>query len=196
MEAYTEVWRQYTERRDAMLEVLKSELDVNDNRPIYVTGHSLGGAVAAINSLDLKILNYNLQGTYTSAQPILGDHVVQGLLSYHLANRYFRLIRTDDIVPRVPPTAALDDLFDDIFPHLGLGKILRKLAYSHHAGIAYLANEGVKASPITASVRDHLFWSEIKSKFEQGSFIETVLGIVQKQKSHSPLEYLCSLDEI
>jgi len=40
---------------------------------IYVTGHSLGGALAQIAALDLKLFYGHVDGLYTFGQPRIGN---------------------------------------------------------------------------------------------------------------------------
>ena len=179
--------RQYLELRKDLLKVLKSELDLGQNKPIYVTGHSLGGAVAAINALDLHKLGYLVKGLYTSAQPILGDQVIQGLLSYHIGDRYHRLIRSDDIVPQLPPPASIAPLFDDL--KLGVAaRFVRSLSYSHHPSPAYLADKQGKRSLVSPLIRGQMFWESVKKEYESDSLRNLVAKIMER-----PLHYLCSL---
>jgi len=71
-------------------------------RPVYVTGHSQGGAEAALATRALLAGGFPLVATYTFAAPRSGDQEftrsVPGTLPVH------RIEFGDDVVPHVPPT--------------------------------------------------------------------------------------------
>jgi len=71
-------------------------------RPVYVTGHSQGGAEAALATRALLAGGFPVAATYTFAAPRPGDQEfirsVPGTLPVH------RIEFGDDIVPHVPPT--------------------------------------------------------------------------------------------
>jgi hypothetical protein len=67
-------------------------------RSLYVTGHSLGGALAVIFS----VLYNNITGVYTFGQPRAGDAVFAKTANTVLSEKYFRLVNDHDIIPHVP----------------------------------------------------------------------------------------------
>lgn len=84
---------------------------------LYVTGHSLGGAMAALLTVMLHAKNIYapiaevLRATYTYGQPMIGsDAFAQacqvatfGGDSAPLGSRLFRYVYGDDVVPQLPP---------------------------------------------------------------------------------------------
>jgi len=84
------------------------------NADIYITGHSLGGAVAILCAMDFVRQKLPVAGVFTFGQPRLGNTVFAGLYDEMLiaeAGMYygrtlrditFRIVNQNDIVPRVP----------------------------------------------------------------------------------------------
>ena len=78
---------------------------------LFITGHSLGGALAAVAALRLaadQIVDIDrIVGIYTFGMPRCGNE--QFVTDYRavgagaLANRTFRMVDGDDIIPQVPP---------------------------------------------------------------------------------------------
>jgi lipase (class 3) len=66
--------------------------------PLYVTGHSQGGAVAALATKALQLAGINVTATYTFAAPRPGD----ATFASSVETPVFRLEFGDDIVPHVP----------------------------------------------------------------------------------------------
>ncbi|XP_076941413.1 triacylglycerol lipase OBL1-like [Bidens hawaiensis] len=101
-------------------QVLREKLDENKNTRFIVTGHSLGGALAVLFPVILRFhkefeLLERLAGVYTFGQPRVGDgEFCKSMESLLGVERYFRLIYSNDIVPRIP----FDDS-DFMFKHFG-----------------------------------------------------------------------------
>ncbi|KAI3760929.1 hypothetical protein L1987_51333 [Smallanthus sonchifolius] len=101
-------------------QVLREKLEENENTRFIVTGHSLGGALAALFPAILGFHNESkllerLAGVYTFGQPRVGDddfcRYMEDLLG---VGRYFWFVYANDVIPRVP----FDD-YDLRFKHFG-----------------------------------------------------------------------------
>jgi triacylglycerol lipase len=72
--------------------------------PVWVTGHSLGGALATLAAVHLKYIGrLPVQGLYTYGQPRIGDREFARSLKKALPGRVVRFANNRDIVPQVPP---------------------------------------------------------------------------------------------
>ncbi|MEL6440249.1 MAG: lipase family protein [Cyanobacteria bacterium J06621_8] len=79
------------------------ELQTQD-QPIWITGHSLGGALAALAYATLRLQEpkYELAGAYTFGQPRIGNSTMCEAFDADAKHRFFRVVNNNDIVPRVP----------------------------------------------------------------------------------------------
>ncbi len=75
--------------------------------PLYVTGHSLGGALATIAAAALTENAIEVAGVYTFGQPRVGDRTFVRQLSARTGNRVFRFVNNNDVVPHVPPPFSI-----------------------------------------------------------------------------------------
>ena len=75
-----------------------------DEQPVWITGHSLGGALAALAYATLRLQEpkYELAGAYTFGQPRIGDNILCKAFDADSKHRFFRVVNNNDIVPRVP----------------------------------------------------------------------------------------------
>jgi triacylglycerol lipase len=80
--------------------------------PLWITGHSLGGAMATLASLRLARERYAVRAVYTYGSPRVGDRQFRD--SYHLPN--YRVVCGNDLVPHLP--------FRWCFKHVGHLKLL------------------------------------------------------------------------
>jgi hypothetical protein len=84
-------------------EVLPRRLAARGNRTVWITGHSLGGALAELAAAKAAIVSgIPVQGVYTFGQPRVGDEAFARRMQDAVGSRIFRFINNHDIVPRVP----------------------------------------------------------------------------------------------
>jgi subtilisin family serine protease len=69
---------------------------------LWLTGHSLGGALAAIAVTELHD-HASIAGCYTFGQPRTGKANFVDAIVQRLPNRFFRFVNNDDLVTRLPP---------------------------------------------------------------------------------------------
>lgn len=83
---------------------VKAALVKHDIRHVWITGHSLGGAMAVLCGLDLvREQKFAVRGVITFGQPLLLAPSFASRANQLLSNRFLRFIHQDDIVPRVIP---------------------------------------------------------------------------------------------
>ena len=76
-------------------------------QPLWITGHSLGGALAVLAAarltLDIdKNIYKSINGLYVFGQPRVGNRTFVKALDDAIKPRYFCFVNDNDIVPRVP----------------------------------------------------------------------------------------------
>ncbi len=71
--------------------------------PIYITGHSLGGAIAAVSAADIKTTFGNIAALYTFGEPRVGNAEFAAYFPSVIASN--RVIHYADLVPHVPPSS-------------------------------------------------------------------------------------------
>jgi hypothetical protein len=142
------VWDDVTECLDAALHKEHVE-DAHGKRSgleqpletLYITGHSLGGAMAVLAAARLfgGGLDANwrpaemVKGVYTFGQPMVGDRAFANKCRSMFGDRLFRHVYRHDVVPHLPPTSELK------FEHTGLQR--------HAGSVDDSWKEGQPASP-------------------------------------------------
>ena len=89
--------------------------------PIYITGHSLGGALATMAAAALSDNGINVTGVYTFGQPRVGDRTFVNQLHTHINGKVFRFVNNNDIVPHVPPPFSIWNP-TRLYGHVGMVK--------------------------------------------------------------------------
>lgn len=81
----------------------RSYISQQSGQRVWVTGHSLGGAMALLCGFDQKLHGDVLADVVTFGQPRITDTKGCQSIDAALKDRYVRVARPTDVVPRVPP---------------------------------------------------------------------------------------------
>lgn len=87
----------FADAKDAIV----ADLLQRPRRPLAVTGHSLGGALATLAAVELN-WQFGISSVYTFGQPRVGKDDFERNFE-DLALNFQRIVNDDDIVARVPP---------------------------------------------------------------------------------------------
>jgi triacylglycerol lipase len=92
---------------DSIRKLLK-KAGAGTRRTLWITGHSLGGALAVLAggacAYDPDTL-LPVNGVYTFGQPRVGLHDFCNNIELKFGRVYYRFVNNRDVVPRVPPRA-------------------------------------------------------------------------------------------
>jgi len=95
---------------DGVIIKLKRELgNYADCKPIFLTGHSLGGALAQLGAYALDAFGYPIAQIYTFGQPRVGNGAFKTRYNALLGSKTFRMVYQEDIVARFPHLPAWHD---------------------------------------------------------------------------------------
>jgi hypothetical protein len=73
--------------------------------PVFVTGHSLGAALAAVTATGIRpAFSQRVRAVYALGMPRAGDAQFASAYNSQLGARTFRLVHGEDLVPTVPPS--------------------------------------------------------------------------------------------
>lgn len=92
---------------DAITKKVAELLNDNPKAKLFITGHSLGGALSSLYAVMLFYLGQTevaskIGGVYTFGQPRVGDEDFAAYATGKLEEKYFRMVYCNDMVPRVP----------------------------------------------------------------------------------------------
>ena len=72
-----------------------------ENRAIWISGHSLGGALATLMAAKLRLANLPVEGIYTFGQPHVGNRAFVNQYNEDLKDRTYRVVNHMDLVTRL-----------------------------------------------------------------------------------------------
>ena len=85
-----------------------TEAAARGERPqLWITGHSLGGALAALAAVSLQSQRFHVSGLYTFGQPRVGDWTFVNAVNRLLGDRTYRFVNNNDVVPLIPPQVSI-----------------------------------------------------------------------------------------
>lgn len=73
-----------------------------DVQRFWITGHSLGGALATLCAFRMQRGGYGIRGLYTFGSPRVGCRCLAAQHDWLLFDRHYRFVHNNDAVPRVP----------------------------------------------------------------------------------------------
>ena len=88
--------------REVCIQTLNQQENIEE---VFVTGHSLGGALAVINALDMATNMSHVPTVYTLAGPRAGNHHFAFTYNQVITDSW-RLVNSHDEVPKLPPKAC------------------------------------------------------------------------------------------
>jgi hypothetical protein len=91
----------------AAVAAMKGYLDSGSATSVTICGHSLGGALATLLTLDVGLnTSCHAPTAYTFASPRTGEHLFAGSFNASIATHY-RIVNRQDLVPKLPPILPL-----------------------------------------------------------------------------------------
>lgn len=97
----------FLQSADALLPLVLAELLPSGHgkalmKPLRITGHSLGGAVASLIALFLQREGLPVEAVYTFASPRVGNAAWRQIYTTELGQRSYRVVAAGDLVPLMP----------------------------------------------------------------------------------------------
>ncbi len=129
----------------------------NGRRTIWLTGHSLGGALATL-AVDRLLDEWDVSGLYTFGQPRVGDKKFHRAFNERFRHRTYRFVNDEDIVTRVPPRKLG-------YWHIGRVRFFDAFGMIHHE-IRWWRKFLSKSISSTARAQDR--FGELKHEFPGG----------------------------
>ncbi|MEZ6065282.1 MAG: lipase family protein [Planctomycetaceae bacterium] len=113
MAALSEVWEPLYQAVDAA--ILERE------RPLWVTGHSLGGAVALLSAWRFERQFLKVHQVYTFGAPMIGNPAAAEAFQKQFPGRIFRFVDSGDPVPLLPTISLTSNEYKHCLQEVVLG---------------------------------------------------------------------------
>ena len=77
------------------------------NRPVWVTGHSLGGALATLTAWMLNRKFISVHQVYTYGAPMVGNAAACEAIDKAFPDQFYRYVNTPDPIPKLPTLSLI-----------------------------------------------------------------------------------------
>jgi hypothetical protein len=113
MKALADIW-------DPLSEAVAAELKKSE-RPIWVTGHSLGGALAVLAAWRFKRKFVPVHQIYTFGAPMVGNSVTAEAIDREFADKIYRYVNAPDPIPKLPTVSLIANQYGHCQKEMVLG---------------------------------------------------------------------------
>lgn len=102
-------WNAFLPVRDDVVAAIEKQGGFSRGRKLWVTGNSLGAALANICAIWLRSEGFSVWGVYTYASPRCGNDRFRERFKNDFSIECQRWVNDNDIVPMLPPAGKLSD---------------------------------------------------------------------------------------
>ena len=96
-------WNAFTPVKDSVVEAIEKQGGFSPEKKLWITGNSLGAALANLCAASLEKEGRDVSAVYTFGAPMCGNEDFRRLYEDELAIKSQRYVNDNDIVPLLPP---------------------------------------------------------------------------------------------
>lgn len=168
------------------------------NKPILMTGHSMGGAQAVISSARLAKLGFPVDSIYIYAVPRIGDTTYANYVDKLFPNRIWRFVNNEDIVPRLPPPPEAAEAFSRVFPgssQEAIKLVFETLQYKHVGQLLLQDGRGGLSEPrLFEEQEDVSYWDMVHERTQGRNVPQMIFANWRMLFDHIPFASHCQLN--
>lgn len=148
MTALADVWAQ-------MFVVVEREF-ARRERPVWVTGHSLGGAIALLCGWRLQQQFIPVHQICTFGAPMIGNDATAAAFAREFPDKVFRYVDAGDIVPRLPTVSLFTNAYMHCQREIVVGQLSSAALQEKIDALAQAAPGGEINEQVESSLWDEL----------------------------------------
>ncbi len=149
--ALGEIW-------DPLFAAVEAERKKSD-RPFWITGHSLGGALALLAAWRFKRKFVSVHQIYTFGAPMVGNAEAAKTIDREFGDKIYRYVNHQDPIPQLPTVSLLANQYGHCQKEVLLGAAAAAAATSGFSQLASKTVDGV----LQGTLLDEL-WSNVQQR--------------------------------
>jgi len=114
-------WNAYSPVNDAVVEAIEKQGGFSPKKKLWITGNSLGAALADLCAASLEKEGRHVHAVYTYGAPMCGNESFRQLYEEKLTIKSQRYVNDNDIVPLFPPKQVFRE-----YRHVGVVNNIKK----------------------------------------------------------------------
>ena len=138
LEALDEVW-------EPLFSAVDTELKAQE-RPLWITGHSLGGALALLAAWRLQRAFIPVHQIYTFGAPMIGNAVAAEAFHADFDGKIFRYIDDEDLVPLLPAFSLVANAYGHCLSEVAMGAAVKVAAAEAASALGLFRSLGSKVA--------------------------------------------------
>ncbi len=168
------VWKQLSDT------IAKRIKDIGDDYTIWLTGHSLGGALATLAAWRLEQEDAIVHRVYTYAAPMVFNIAGASEYNRYFLNSVFRFVTEQDIVPRLPITSILDNEYQQV----GMENVLRAQAPRSSPASKFFELASSLANLVNISLNNFLPFivGAVRNRLEAHSLDRAYIPLIEAER--------------
>ena len=92
-------------------------------RPVWITGHSLGGALALMAAWRLQRSFISIQEIVTFGAPMIGNDAAAKAFEQEFSGKIYRFVDLEDVVPHLPSVSLIANAYTHCQNEVGLSAV-------------------------------------------------------------------------
>jgi hypothetical protein len=153
-------------------------------RPLWVTGHSLGGALALLAAWRFLRKTLDVYRVYTFGAPMVGNDAAVKAFDRELEGRVFRFVHGPDIVPKLPTISLVDNAYGHCLREIHVG-VVAVAAESAESANDFFAKLAAGAGAVIDKVRVDRIWERLLQGISAHDVAKYRAQIAEKMKENS-----------
>lgn len=145
------------------LEAIETERKKSD-RPLWLTGHSLGGALALLAGWRLKRKFISVHQIYTFGGPMVGNAAAAEAIDREFGDKIFRYVNYQDPIPQLPTVSLLANQYGHCQKEVDIGVVATASEAALSAANLF---QQMAAKTVDGVLQGSLiddFWNELQSR--------------------------------
>jgi hypothetical protein len=156
MQALADIW-------DPLYAAVDGEIKKHE-RPLWLTGHSLGGALALLAAWRFLQQFISVHRIYTFGAPMVGNAVAVQAFDKEFQNKVFRFVHEPDLVPHLPTMSLLANAYGHCLQEMLLASaVATGEAVSSGLGLFQQLASSTKEGLLQGHLVDQL-WDHVKQR--------------------------------
>lgn len=131
-------------------------------RPVWITGHSLGGALALMAAWRLQRSFISIQEIVTFGAPMIGNDAAAKAFEQEFSGKIYRFVDLDDVVPHLPSVSLIANAYTHCQNEVGLSAVELATAASGLDALKQTAKTSGDGT-IDANLADQV-WEVVKGR--------------------------------
>jgi hypothetical protein len=176
MTALADIW-------GSVCAAVEAELQKKE-RPLWVTGHSLGGALALLAAWRFLRKTIDVYRVYTFGAPMVGNDTAVKAFDQELEGQVFRFVHGPDIVPRLPTISLVNNAYGHCLREVHVGVVAAATEATESAN-DFFAKLAAGAGAVLDKVRLDRIWQRLLQGISAHDIAKYRAQIAEKMKENA-----------